>query len=184
MKSSLAFVLIALQAVTAGVVVALLVGRNDSTSAIEAKFEEWNAKVQGSVNQMRQIVNSQERLRQEYQGHSPGGGGPPTSTGPGPGATQGDPPPAGDPAPPALPAKAFPEATAALAKLKDLERQYRDEVKNSNPQVNSAQGGARQGEVRARRPPRQRGGLRRGRRSTCSPSRRAATRASSFPPTR
>jgi uncharacterized coiled-coil DUF342 family protein len=137
MKSSLAFVLIALQAVTAGVVVALLVGRNDSTSAIEAKFEEWNAKVQGSVNQMRQIVNSQERLRQEYQGHSPGGGGPPISTGPGPGATQGDPPPAGDPAPTAPPAKAFPEATAALAKLKDLERQYRDEVKNSNPQVNS-----------------------------------------------
>jgi len=137
MKSSLAFVLIALQAVTAGVVVALLVGRNDSTTAIEAKFEEWNAKVQGSVNQMRQIVNSQERLRQEYQGHSPGGGGPPSSTGPGPGTTQGDPPPTAEPAPAGPPAKAFPEATAALAKLKDLERQYRDEVKNSNPQVNS-----------------------------------------------
>jgi len=136
MKSSLAFVLIALQAVTAGVVVALLVGRNDSSAAITAKIDECVAKVQGSVNQMRQIVNSLDRVRQDSQGHSAGGG-PPSSTDSGPGTIQGDPPGGGESVAPAPPAKAFPEATVALAKLKDLERQYRDEVKNSNPQVNS-----------------------------------------------
>jgi len=134
MKSSLALVLIALQALTAGVVVVLLVGRNDSATTITAKIDEWDAKVQGAVNQMRQIVNSQEILRQK-EARPPGSGDPGIPTGPGHPPTQVDPvPPGATPVSTAAP-KVFPEAAAALAKLKELERQYREELKNNNQMV-------------------------------------------------
>ncbi len=140
MRSSLAVVLVALQALTAGLVVVLLVGRNGSSAAVDQKIDEWNAKVQGVVNQMRQIVNSLETLRatEAARRTAPGTAGVDDTTAPVPSAAQ-DVPGAGASAAPlaSAPPKVFPEAAEALAKLKELEHEVRDDLKSSNPRVTS-----------------------------------------------
>src|SRR5262245_11038586 len=133
MKPSLAAALSLLQLATAGLVVVLLVKRNEPAPLDPALSEEiasLTAKVQGAVGQMRVLVGHIEEIRK----HAAGG--------------PQDPPPNGSPHPPseavdsavAPPSATFREAAALLARAKELERAVRDEIKRSGQNVGPLRG--------------------------------------------
>jgi hypothetical protein len=134
MKSSLAAALIVLQIATAGLVVTLLLKRNEPAAldpAVAAEIHDLVAKVQGAVNQSRIIVDHLEELRKRAAGRGDAAGGPgdpPAPTPPAEGSAKKD--PSGSPA-----ASPFPEATAALQRAKELERDLRREIKDNKQNV-------------------------------------------------
>jgi hypothetical protein len=128
MKPTLAAALILLQLATAGLVVVLLVKRNEPATldpAVSEEIASLLAKVQGAVNQMRVTVGHIEEIRKHLAGVPPD-----------PWATDSTrPTPPGGDAAVAPPTVTFREAAAALARAKELERAVRDEIKKSGQNV-------------------------------------------------
>src|SRR5262249_32587230 len=129
MKSSLAAALVLLQLANAGLVVVLLCKRNAPAAldpALTEEIQTLSAKVQGAVNQMRVLVEYVDRVRHREASGAPDPviSGAPT-----------DPPIDKVDAPGSRPASPFPEASAALARTKELVKAVRDEIKNSGQNV-------------------------------------------------
>lgn len=128
MKSSLAAALLLLQLANAGLVVVLLCKRNAPAALDPALTEEirgLTARVQGAVNQMRVTVEYIDGIRRREAG---GPVDPSTATPP-------EPRPVKEDGAGSRGASTFPEASAALARTKELEKAVRDEIKKSGQNV-------------------------------------------------
>jgi hypothetical protein len=142
MKSSLAGALIALQLATVGLVVGVLLKRNDAASGglaeLTERVERLASGLQGSLNHQQQIAIYLDALRQQWQQVPlPAAKGDPAA-GQGSGAVEGSAPAATEGAAPAAPAAGspgggaalmltppspFPKAAESLAKLKLVVKQ-------------------------------------------------------------
>jgi hypothetical protein len=144
MKSPLLAALAALQVVTLGLVVVLLVRRNDATAA-GPQFDRLTQAVQGALNQERLIIQYLDELRRsaalQAPAAAPGANGPPSAEGipgaPSPAAsspatgaaTTSEPPARSDPHSP------FPAADEAITQLKRIQRHHREALKGVDQNV-------------------------------------------------
>jgi len=147
MKSSLAGALIALQLATVGLVVGVLLKRNEAASGemsqLTERVERLTVSLQGALNHQANIALYLDQLRQQWQqlplptakGDTPAGGAGAAKEGTGAAATEGAAPaapaagaPGGAAALLTTPASPFPKAAESLAKLKLIVKQRRDEI--------------------------------------------------------
>jgi hypothetical protein len=143
MKSPLLVVLAVLQLATLGVVVALLVERNESVR--RSDLDTLRDGLAAALSQERTIIVNLDRIRAEAAAASrrpePAAPTGPTASSPTeagstpPSAVSSDPPPPkSDPAP-AVASSPFPEAAAALAALKRAEQNRREEIRRQGQNV-------------------------------------------------
>ncbi|MBL8841570.1 MAG: hypothetical protein JNL90_08595 [Planctomycetes bacterium] len=154
MKSPLAAVSLALQLATLGLVVGLLVRRNDSTAEslapITQRLERIGVGLDGALHRQAEIALFLDQLRRQGQAERAEGGaapvGEPTAAraeGAAPGGPAGTPGPAAsgaDGKPPASPLDAspktpFPLAMEALQRVKHAERSLREEIERDTRNV-------------------------------------------------
>jgi len=128
MKSQLLAALVVLQLATLGVVVGLLLKGNGSSANPE--IERLTQALRGAVNQERIIIQYLEELRARAAGRAASLE-PPAEVGGTPSPADG-PPEAGSVPGAALPSSPFPAATAALADLKRLLRDLKQEIESGS----------------------------------------------------